>query len=203
MAERLDRAPMIDALRRSRARDRRTSHSAGGTWLARGAMIAALLVSLGALDWNRDTVFIDVELEHFELRATADGITTPVYRVATGTPAHPTPTGRFDLRHWIGNPGYTPGPAARANGAVATRPSRSGPLGYAKIPFFRSFQVHGGAHRYALGAPVTLGCVQLTDDAMRRLEAWLAARGALEAGIETPHGEVRHLFRRPPTLVIR
>jgi len=167
------------------------------------ALVAALVTSIGAVQWDRSTVFVEVDLEAFELRATADGVVSPTHRVATGAPRYPTPTGDFALEHWIGNPTYTPGPVARSKGDLPTPASRSGPLGYAKIPFFRSFQVHGGAHPYALGTPVTLGCVQLTNDAMQELEAWLDARGALEAGTETPRGELRHRFARPTTLIIR
>ena len=192
----------------------RLSPRSGGRVLAQRAGLArrlalvlplslALFVSLGARGPERADVFLDVDLDRFVMHVVADGVRGPSFRVATGTPMHPTPTGAFELERWIGNPSYTPGPVARERGASATGPSRSGPLGYAKIPFWESFQVHGGASRYAVGLPVTLGCVQLKNADMQQLESWLAARDALEWRGATARGEMLHAFARPTVLHIR
>lgn len=160
------------------------------------------LVSLGS-SYERADIIFDVDLTKSELSVVASGVRGPSFRVATGSPYHPTPTGEFAVKRWIANPTFTPGPVARSRGAQPTPASENGPLGFAKMPFFESFQVHGGAHPYAIGMPATLGCVELTNDSMRALDAWLAKAGALDSGILTPKGERVHAFRGPALIRIR
>jgi len=126
----------------------------------------------------------------------------PRFRVATGTPHHPTPRGTFALEQWVANPRFQPGPEARRRGARPVAASTDGPLGIAKIPFQGAHELHGGAHRYALGKPVTLGCVQLTNGQMRELGHWLDTHGLLARAEATPSGELRRRFLRAATLVI-
>jgi lipoprotein-anchoring transpeptidase ErfK/SrfK len=141
-------------------------------------------------------ILLDVSIARGELRIVEHGRLAAAFRVATGTPGQPTPRGSFPIERVIGNPSYTPGPLAELAGAVAMPPSTRSPLGVAKIPFHGSFQVHGGAYRYAVGMPVTLGCIQLTDDDMSELIGWLSALGALEQGVASPEGEMHHRLRR-------
>ena len=163
---------------------------------------AVFLVSLGSGYEGADVIF-DVDLTKSELSVVASGVRGPSFRVATGSPYHPTPTGEFAVKRWIANPTFTPGPVARSRGAQQAPASENGPLGFAKMPFFESFQVHGGAHRYAIGMPATLGCVELTNASMRALDAWLAEAGALDPAVLTPKGERVHAFRGPALLRIR
>jgi hypothetical protein len=163
------------------------------------ALIAA--ATLGSSPSARDAIVLDVDLERFELRALDRGTPGPRFRVAAGTPRTPTPRGRYDLERLIANPGFRPGPEARRRGAIPRPPSPDGPLGVAKIPFDGAYQLHGGGHRYAAGMPVTLGCVQLTDEAMHRLASWLEQHGAL--GISSARGgELVRPFVRRVRLVI-
>lgn len=148
-------------------------------------------------------IVIEVDLERAELRALDRGEPGPRFRVATGTPHNPTPRGEFQPTRLIANPGFTPGPEARRRGASAAPPSMDGPLGVAKIPFRGAFQLHGGGHRYSVGMPVTLGCVQLTNPQMRELAVWLERRGALGSGIPVRNGgEVVRPFLRTISLRI-
>ena len=165
-------------------------------------IVLCALLGLGAASGSADVVF-EVDLERSELRVVASGVRGPSFRVATGSPQHPTPIGDFKVARWIGNPTYTPGPEARRRGALPMGASEEGPLGFAKMPFFKAFQVHGGASRYAIGIPSTLGCVQLTNDAMRELSHWLADSGILDQGTVSAQGERIHAFVRPAVIRIR
>jgi hypothetical protein len=149
---------------------------------------------------------VRIDLERFELRASdpRDAADPLVLPVATGSPAYPTPRGRF--RPWVvvRNPAWKPGPTARARGAEPEDPSAETPMGIAKIPLNASgFALHGGANPLLLGKPVSLGCVRLADTDMQRLLDWLAAAGALDAPRAIAGGEVHQALRRRVTFEVR
>jgi hypothetical protein len=170
---------------------------------ARAAALLAVPCALpGLVAASPDAIVLEVDLERHELRAEDGGEPGPRFAIAAGTPTHPTPRGRFVLDELTANPRFRPGPIARAAGARPREASAHGPLGVAKIPFLGSFQLHAGADRLAVGKPLTLGCVALTDGDMRELITWLGERGALGAGARTPSGEVLHRFVRRATLRI-
>jgi len=133
------------------------------------------------------------------------GTDGPTLRVALGSPAHPTPSGEFPAYGVVLNPGWHPGPVARALGAHAVPPSASGPLGAGKIPFARGGEIalHGGANPLVLGKPVSLGCVRALDDDLMALLDWLENQGALDSLSATGNREVRQAFRRPVRIVVR
>jgi hypothetical protein len=127
-------------------------------------------------------VVLELDREHFSLTARdldhqLDG---PTLRVVLGSPAHPTPSGEFPVWTAVRNPGWWPGPFARALGAEPEPPSDRGPLGAGKIPFAKDGRIalHGGAHPLLLGKPVSLGCVRALDADAR------LARGARRAAAE-------------------
>jgi hypothetical protein len=141
------------------------------------------------------------ELVARDLRADDRG---PRLRVVLGSPAHPTPSGVFPLYQVIRNPGWEPGPLARATGAEPEPASERGPLGVAKIPFAAGgVALHGGAHPRLLGKPVSLGCVRAADADLLGLLDWLEARDALGPARDRPGGEARQAFRRPARLRVR
>jgi len=150
-------------------------------------------------------VVLAIDLETFSLRpvdldAQAAG---PELRVALGSPAHPTPAGAFPIRRVVRNPGWVPGFHARAAGARRHAPSSDGPLGVAKIPFdYEAIAIHGGTHRYALGHPVTLGCVGAADASLLDLLGWLEERGALGPARHRPSGEIHQEAARPILVVL-
>ena len=152
-------------------------------------------------------VVLELDREHYSLTARdldhqLDG---PTLRVVLGSPAHPTPSGEFRVHTAVRNPGWQPGPFARALGAEPEPPSDRGPLGVGKIPFAKDGRIalHGGAHPLLLGKPVSLGCVRALDADFLALLDWLEARGALQLERPAAGGEIRQVFRRPTRVVIR
>jgi lipoprotein-anchoring transpeptidase ErfK/SrfK len=152
-------------------------------------------------------ILLVLDRDRFELSARDErgGAEGPKLSVALGSPAHPTPKGVFRLQQIILNPAWTPGPTARAQGAEPLPPTRSGPMGAAKIPFSesRSLALHGGGIPLLLGKPITSGCIRAADSDLLSLIEWLTSRGAVADGIETRAGEVRRAFRRPVRLLTR
>jgi lipoprotein-anchoring transpeptidase ErfK/SrfK len=157
----------------------------------------------GASVRGGDAIQIEVSLDRYELRVVENGRTRLRFDISLGMPSTPTPTGGFTLREVISNPSYRPGPEALRRGARPRGASPEGPLGIAKIPFQGSFQIHAGEDPLAMGKPMTLGCVGLTDASMRVLLDWLAERGAIAEGERAAGGQVHHRFLRPAYLRIR
>ena len=128
---------------------------------------------------------VRVDLERFELvavdaRRPDDALVLPI---ATGSPGHPSPAGRYAPREIVRNPGWEPGAQARAWGAEPMDPSDHTPMGVAKIPLTANgFALHGGANPLVVGKPVSLGCVRLSDPDMLALLDWLDRAGALAPG---------------------
>lgn len=152
-------------------------------------------------------VLLQLDRAHFTLTARdLDRETTgPTLRVALGSPAHPTPSGEFPAYRVVLNPGWKPGPVARALGAKPVPPSARGPLGAGKIPFAEGGEIalHGGANPLLLGKPVSLGCVRALDEDLMALLDWLEAQGALDPVSSSGGREVQQAFRRPVRIVVR
>jgi hypothetical protein len=151
-------------------------------------------------------VVLELDREHFSLTARDlhHQVEGPTLRVVLGSPAHPTPSGEFQVHAAVLNPGWRPGPNARALGARPQPPSDRGPLGVGKIPFAKDgIALHGGAHPLLLGKPVSLGCVRALDADFLTLLDWLEARGALQVQRAAAEGEVWQIFQRPTRVVVR
>jgi hypothetical protein len=149
---------------------------------------------------------VHIDLERFELAATDlrhpdDAV---VFAVATGTPAHPTPRGRY--RPWVivRHPAWRPGPEAIARGAVPVSASDDTPMGVAKIPLDgHGLALHGGADPLLLGKRVSLGCVRMSDADMLALLDWLERVGALAPVRAADNGERHQALRRRVTVELR
>jgi len=168
------------------------------------AGFAACVALLGAA--GDPGLRVRIDLSRFELRATDPrGEREPLeLPVATGSPAHPTPHGRF--RPWVvvRYPAWQPGPIARSMGAQPQDASDDTPMGIAKIPLSSSgLALHGGADPLLLGKPVSLGCVRLADADMLRLLEWLDGAGALTAPLRSASGELHQRLRRRVTFEVR
>ena len=176
--------------------------------LAAGALALVALVAL-ALPARAGDPGIEIELdrERFVLRAVdvASGDEGPSFPVAMGSPANPTPSGRFGVDRVILNPGWRPGDGARDAGVRNRPPSLTSPMGVAKIPFAKKGEIalHGAGERLLLGKPVSSGCVRSDDADLLALVAWLHRRGALSEPAATPDGEVHRRFRRPVRIRVR
>lgn len=149
---------------------------------------------------------LDLDLANNRLRVrerdAAAGEWAEEFRVAVGSPAHPTPRGSFSLGRVILRPAWTPGATAAAAGAEPSGASFDSPMGVAKIPFAAAGQIalHGGGDPDVLGKPVSSGCVRASDADLLRLVAWLHLRGALAPTREMPNGELLRDFQRPVRL---
>jgi len=152
-------------------------------------------------------VLLELDRTTFEVRARdlASGAVGPSLKVVLGSPAHPTPSGRFPLHVVVRNPAWNPGAFARANGAHAVPSSARGPLGAGKIPFAEGGEIalHGGANPLLLGKPVSLGCARATDEDLLRLFSWLEQQRALQRPEQIAGGELRQYFRRPAHFAVR
>lgn len=149
-----------------------------------------------------DSVVIDVDLDQFLMRVVRDGQPGPEFEVALGSPSHPTPPGSYRLQRVIRRPAWNPGPEARRRGKTAVAPSSDGPMGVAKIPFEGSFMLHAGAKPLEIGKRTTLGCVQVSNDAMDELLTWFESEGLLSTAKEVS-GELHHALRVPVELRIQ
>ena len=177
--------------------------------VVRRALLLALVVPLlapgpPAADSGADADFeLDLDLVNNRLRVRErGGEWAEEFRVAVGSPAHPTPRGSFSLGRVILRPAWTPGATAAAAGAEPSASSFDSPMGVAKIPFAAGGQIalHGGGDPDVLGKPVSSGCVRASDADLLRLIAWLHLRGALAPTREMPNGELLRDFQRPARL---
>ena len=127
-----------------------------------------------------------------------------VLPIATGSPAHPSPAGRYAPHEVVRNPGWQPGAQARAWGAEPMDPSDHTPMGVAKIPLSANgFALHGGANPIVVGKPVSLGCVRLSDPDMLAFLDWLDRAGALAPAQPAANGEILQPLRRPVAFEVR
>ncbi len=171
-------------------------------WLLLPAALALLGPTLGD-----PGILLRVDAQRYvlESRDLRDGVAGPSLRVALGSPAHPTPLGRFALGSVIRNPAWVPGATARAAGARPRPPSSDGPMGVAKIPFAErgAIALHGGAPAFLLGKSISSGCIRAADAELEGLLAWLENRGALLEERPTAEGERHQGFRRPAHVEVR
>jgi lipoprotein-anchoring transpeptidase ErfK/SrfK len=138
--------------------------------------------------------------------ADSAGAPGPSFPVTVGSPAHPTPRGRFRADALVLNPAWHPAPTAAAAGAKPLPPSSSGPMGIAKIPFAEGGEValHGGAVPIVLGKPLSSGCVRARDVDLVRLIGWLERHGVLRLeDARDDGGEVRVPLLRPLWVLVR
>jgi L,D-transpeptidase-like protein len=176
----------------------------------RGRRFAAFSVGVAALVLSGATrdpgVRVRLDLARFELVAVDARKPNAeiVLPIATGSPAHPSPAGRYAPHEVVRNPGWQPGAQARAWGAQPSDPSGDGPMGVAKIPLRGDgFALHGGANPLVVGKPVSLGCVRLSDADMLAFLDWLDRAGALAAPRPSANGEIHQALRRPVAFEVR
>jgi len=206
-AEAGGRGPSPQRSQRSQ-RSRRALRARAG----RGLLALVLLLLPGAgghasPDRGGAGVELALDRERFTLEARdgRSGERGPVLRVVLGSPAAPTPGGRFPLHRVILNPAWHPGETARAAGAEPSAPSLDGPMGVAKLPFADGGEIalHGGGDPLLLGKPVSSGCVRASDADLLRLIAWLEERDVLGPARTTEEGEVHRPLLRPVHLLVR
>ncbi len=87
------------------------------------------------------------------------------YETAVGTKKHPTPTGRFTIRHMIWNPAWVPPDAKWARGKKPTAPGNpKNPMRAVKI-FFQEpdFYIHGTNDEESIGYAASHGCIRMNE----------------------------------------
>jgi len=149
-------------------------------------------------------LILDLSRNQLMSRDVRSGEPGPGLRVAVGSPAHPTPRGRFRLGRVILRPGWRPGMAASEAGAHSVRSSLTSPMGVAKLPFAENgaIALHGGGEPGVLGKPVSSGCVRAADADLLRLLVWIDLHRGLAPPQSGPSGEVVRDLWRPTYLTV-
>ena len=87
------------------------------------------------------------------------------YDVAVGTKAHPTPMGRFNVKHIVWNPAWVPPNAGWAKGKKPAAPGDpKNPMRAVKI-FFQEpdYYIHGTNNPDSIGEAASHGCIRMTE----------------------------------------
>ena len=87
------------------------------------------------------------------------------YDVAVGTRTHPTPMGRFTVKHIVWNPAWVPPNAGWAKGKKPAQPGDpKNPMRAVKI-FFQEpdYYIHGTNDPDSIGAATSHGCIRMAE----------------------------------------
>ena len=87
------------------------------------------------------------------------------YDVAVGMKAHPTPMGRFTVKHIVWNPAWVPPDAGWAKGKQPAAPGDpKNPMRAVKI-FFQEpdYYIHGTNDPDSIGAAASHGCIRMAE----------------------------------------
>lgn len=87
------------------------------------------------------------------------------YDVAVGTKAHPTPMGRFNVKHIVWNPAWNPPNAGWAKGKKPAAPGDpKNPMRAVKI-FFQEpdYYIHGTNNPDSIGEAASHGCIRMAE----------------------------------------
>lgn len=101
--------------------------------------------------------------------------TVKKYDVAVGSKAHPTPTGRFTVRHIVWNPAWVPPNAGWAKGKQPAEPGDpKNPMRAVKI-FFQEpdYYIHGTNDEGSIGEAASHGCIRMTESDAVELARYL------------------------------
>jgi lipoprotein-anchoring transpeptidase ErfK/SrfK len=97
------------------------------------------------------------------------------YSVAVGSKGHPTPNGRFVVRHIVWNPAWHPPDAKWAKGKTAKPPGHpDNPMKVVKI-FFQEpdYYIHGTDDEDSLGEAASHGCIRMSESDVFQLARYL------------------------------
>jgi lipoprotein-anchoring transpeptidase ErfK/SrfK len=106
-----------------------------------------------------------ISLGERKLHVVEGGEVTRSYSVAIGAPKHPTPKGRFAIRHVIWNPRWVPPDAKWARNKKPKGPGEPGnPMGKVKM-FFKEpdYYIHGTHDVDSLGSAESHGCIRMRN----------------------------------------
>lgn len=152
-----------------------------------GSPIAAVP---GAVD---SRLALRLNVPAYRLEVYDDGTRMGTYRVAVGTPDHPTPAGEFLARRIVWNPWWVPPPFDWAARDRVTSPGPDNPTGRVKIQFDLYMYLHGTPDESALGQAASHGCVRMANaDAIE-----LARRLQERTAPDVPAAAIDSLIARP------
>jgi lipoprotein-anchoring transpeptidase ErfK/SrfK len=105
---------------------------------------------------------IVIDLSQFKLRLIRDGKVVKTYKVATGSSAYPTPTGKFEVVNKQTNPTWIPPSSPWAKGLGPIPPGPGNPLGTRWIGTSAdAVGIHGTYAGYSVGTPASHGCLRM------------------------------------------
>jgi lipoprotein-anchoring transpeptidase ErfK/SrfK len=87
------------------------------------------------------------------------------FNIAVGSKGHPTPTGRFTVKHLIWNPAWVPPDEKWAKGKKPTAPGDpKNPMRAVKI-FFQEpdYYIHGTDREDSIGYAASHGCIRISE----------------------------------------
>ena len=126
----------------------------------------ALVFGLGAArapGAASSTLTLEASLSERKLTLKRDGEVVKTYDVAVGSPAYPTPTGKFTIRKMVWNPAWVPPAVSWAKGSTAKAPGHpTNPMKTVKI-FFQEpdYYIHGTGAVESLGEAASHGCLRM------------------------------------------
>jgi lipoprotein-anchoring transpeptidase ErfK/SrfK len=111
-----------------------------------------------------------VNLGQRKLRLIQDGRVAKTYRVAIGTSAHPTPTGKYEIIDKQVDPAWFPPDSPWAAGLGVVPPGPGNPLGTRWIGTSApAIGIHGTYASYSIGTAASHGCIRMNIDEVEEL----------------------------------
>jgi len=95
------------------------------------------------------------------------------YKVAVGSPAWPTPSGKFQIERIEWNPWWYPPPSPWARGAKPTPPGAGNPLGPVKMAMGDALRIHGTNKPASVGYAQSHGCMRMLSAEAKKLAQFL------------------------------
>lgn len=153
--------------------------AAVGAMVSLGAATPARAAGDGPARVSGEAFYLSVDLSERVLYVMKDGEQVGSYPVAIGQPRHPTPTGRYRIRHLVWNPRWVPPDARWARGRRPRDPGDPrNPMGRVKL-FFKDpdLYIHGTHEVDSLGEAESHGCLR-----MRNADVIALARTVMQNG---------------------
>ena len=143
--------------------------------------MTALLVSLFLLAGSPapSQLSMAVSTQKKILVVRVNGQDVKQYDVAVGTSKHPTPMGRFGVRHIVWNPAWVPPNAKWSKGKQPAAPNDpKNPMKVVKL-FFQEpdYYIHGTDLEDTLGAAASHGCIRMSQQDVYDLARFLMQNG--------------------------
>ncbi len=133
-------------------------------------------------DENKTYQSIEDKAPRFEIIVNIPATTLTLYdngkairqhKVAVGSPAWPTPNGKFEIEKIEWNPWWYPPPSPWAKGAKPAPPGANNPLGPVKMMMGDALRIHGTNKPGSVGYPQSHGCMRMISAEAKSLAQFL------------------------------